>query len=817
MKSAKTIIAAAAMLLSLPAAAQVSANADRFSPLAAGYMERARTMREAGNYAGVIDQLRMLDTRQTRLTPAMAEEYTFLLADAYYQRNDPECLRLLIEFNRAYPASPMAVQAAVAVGDFYFFRHEWPDALEAYDRADLDRLNRDQRLLYTYRRMLCMIKTGFYKEARPLVRTLRNVPEYADAYHFYNAYLDYIDGDFNRAYEGFSRVTPGIDGLAAGYYMTQIEYSRGEYDTVITHGRALLRKNPDPELAPEMQRVVGLSYFKKEDLPTARSFLLNYMDQNDGSPAPDALYALGAADYADGDYAGAADKFSRVTGEQNAIGQSAWLYLGQCLLKEGNASSAAIAFEKATRMSYDRDVSEAALYNYVTALTRGGKVPFSSSSELLERFVSLYPDSEYTPEVEAYLATAYYNDRAYAKALQCIDAIRNPTSAMLATRQKILYELGIEAATNGRTEEAAGYLRQCVALSRHDRALAAQASLWLGDALYSLGQYREAAQSYQAFTRDAASAENRALGLYDLAYARYKLGDYRSAAADFASALTARQGLPAELADDARIRRADCLYYTGDYAGAASLFSRAIADGAVDTDYALYRRAVLCGLDGDTKSKIADLEHLERDYPSSQWLSKALLELALTYEETGRADLAADAYKKRLGVTADVDIDELLRMADAMNEAGRGEDLLDVTARIRHTGGLEPDELAVISLYEADALAALGRDVEAVEIYSRLAENPTSLPGSKSAVILAERSVENGDFADARDRMEEFTETGTPHQYWLARGFITLADAYAGLGEKSLAREYVATLQENYPGQESDIRSMISSRLKKWK
>ena len=65
--------------------------------------------------------------------------------------------------------------------------------------------------------------------------------------------------------------------------------------------------------------------------------------------------------------------------------------------------------------------------------------------------------------------------------------------------------------------------------------------------------------------------------------------------------------------------------------------------------------------------------------------------------------------------------------------------------------------------------------------------------------------------------MEEFTEPGTPHQYGLARGFITLADAYAGLGEKSLAREYVATLQENYPGQESDIRSMISSRLKKWK
>ena len=132
-------------------------------------------------------------------------------------------------------------------------------------------------------------------------------------------------------------------------------------------------------------------------------------------------------------------------------------------------------------------------------------------------------------------------------------------------------------------------------------------------------------------------------------------------------------------------------------------------------------------------------------------------------------------------------------------------------------GGPEADELADISLYEADALAALGREEEAEAIYERLALNPTSLPGSKAAVMLAQNMIDRGDFSGARDRMEEFTETGTPHQYWLARGFITLADSYYGLGEKTLAREYILSLQENYPGTESDIKSMISSRLKKWK
>lgn len=420
--------------------------------------------------------------------------------------------------------------------------------------------------------------------------------------------------------------------------------------------------------------------------------------------------------------------------------------------------------------------------------SRGGKVPFASAADLLERFVSEYPESEYTPEVEAYLATAYYNDRNYTKALQYIEAIRNPSAQVTATRQKILYELGVEKMTNGQPSEAVKYLSQAVNLRSYDRNLAAQASLWLGDAYFSMDRYSDARNAYETFVRDDQSRENRALGLYDLAYAKYKLKNYSGAAADFASALSTTPALNSDLANDARIRRADCLYHEGQYAEASRLYTQAINDGATDSDYALYRRAALYGLAGNNKSKLADLAAVERDYPDSRWLSKALLEQAHTYEEIGQKDMAAEAYSKRLNVADDVDLDELLRMATAMHESGRSADLIAVIDRIRRTGGLEADELAEMSLYEADALADLGRTAEAKAIYEQLAQNPTSLPGSEAAVDLAELALKDGDYATARDLMEEFTETGTPHQYWLARGFIALADAYYALGQKSLAR-----------------------------
>ena len=65
--------------------------------------------------------------------------------------------------------------------------------------------------------------------------------------------------------------------------------------------------------------------------------------------------------------------------------------------------------------------------------------------------------------------------------------------------------------------------------------------------------------------------------------------------------------------------------------------------------------------------------------------------------------------------------------------------------------------------------------------------------------------------------MTDFTDAGTPHEYWLARGFIVLADVYTAQGKGYLAKEYLISLRDNYPGDESDIKQMISSRLKKLK
>ena len=128
-----------------------------------------------------------------------------------------------------------------------------------------------------------------------------------------------------------------------------------------------------------------------------------------------------------------------------------------------------------------------------------------------------------------------------------------------------------------------------------------------------------------------------------------------------------------------------------------------------------------------------------------------------------------------------------------------------------------PDELADIDLLEADASAALKDWHRAEALYSQTARNFTSLAGSKAAVALGERYLSSGKAAEAEKLMTEFTDAGSPHEYWLARGYIVLADALTARGDKATAREYLESLRENYPGSESDIFKMIDSRLKKLK
>lgn len=957
-------------LLSLMLASAASAAADSpAGPASAtdpAFLSRGRRMMSAGNYRGTIDQLSHIDTENIPLSDADAEEFLFLLGSAYYHTSDPRCLSTLESFVNDYPASVHSRDARIAIADFYFFAHDWRQALDAYRPLDIEAFDATTRDRCAYRKALCMIRCGEYNAARPLIRSLARNKDYQPAATYYDAYIDYAEGRDTEALEKFIRVSRkigetetrnGDSGLYPGYYIAQILFRKGDWEGCIATSENLIRRGLLPEMELPTARVLGLAYYESCMFDHARGVLESYVDKAGAEAASDALYALGSCEYSAGELSLAASRFSRVADEDSAIGQGASLYLGQIEARVGSSSAAAMNFERACRMNHDRKVAETALYNYVAARSKGGNIPFDSSVEMLEQFIRTYPHSEYAPAIDRHLASLYYSQGDYDAALGAIRRIPSPSASDLVIRQKILYGAGSAAMSAGSPQRAATLLQECAGIRGADPEIECQANIWLGDALYTLKDHAGAERAYAAAETSGLAGRNTPLLNYDLGYALLMQDKFTKAQRAFRKAIAA--GLSPKLRRDAEMRMADCKYYTGDYAGALTDFAR-LRDGE-DADYALYRHAQMLGLRGDTDGKIRELEMFERQYSSSRWLPNALGELADTYASagdnvkaaaaygrmlekypvapgaakaalgranalmaSGDTDRAVEAYRELLlarpasdearladrelrryhaanhtlpeyaaflegipGYTLDAaDIDDLAysaaesdwldnrhdikgirdyiarypagrHLAEAysiyagylsdkgesrealaayrqlerhggvsyaseaytgiMRNADSPEVQLEYARRLRLTGGADADALEEADFYEAAALIESGdpRQMRAGEAaLRRLAENPYSLSGARSAVTLARKLLDNGDPAAARDMMEEFTSSGSGQQYWVARGFIVLADAYSALGKGYLAKEYLKSLRQNYPGKEEDIRRMISERLK---
>ena len=189
------------------------------------------------------------------------------------------------------------------------------------------------------------------------------------------------------------------------------------------------------------------------------------------------------------------------------------------------------------------------------------------------------------------------------------------------------------------------------------------------------------------------------------------------------------------------------------------------------------------------------------------------------YARQGKNEEALQSYKE-LAERATSDDNRTLAQLGAMRVAkqmGNWNEVSQVSSVLLDRGGLTANEEKEVNLDRAMAFAQVGNTKDAEAAFRALAKDPSSEFGAQASYELSRMQYEMGNFKGSEQTINALIDAGTPHSYWLAKSFLTLADVYYKQGNVTQAREYLQSLKSNYPGKEKDIFNGIETRLNKWK
>ncbi|MCD8287342.1 MAG: tetratricopeptide repeat protein [Porphyromonadaceae bacterium] len=592
--------------------------------------ERAQQMLREGNYAGCIDLMTQYRKQATDFSDKATADY--LIIAASYAAKASCTLEQIENYLATYPATPYYGQIQLLQGHLYFEQGDYSKAIEIYQAIRMESLSDDDQAELLLHLGSAFLETGQEDKAGPCFSAIIQVGgEHKNAALYRDAYRNYKKEEYAEAEKQLTQIT-GDKNFAkpATALLAQTLFAQEKYTQAIQVAGQYVENYSADSTYYEMESILGESYFRTENYKQAISFLSPYITKCT-HPKRSSYYALGMSYYVLGNYTEAIQQLGETTGEKDTISQSAYLFIGQSYLQLNDKTNAQLAFEMASRDNFDIHVQEVALYNYALTLKNTTFSPFAKAVTIFEKFLNLFPQSQYTDAINNYLVDVYMTTRNYSTALNSINKIQHPTNKILKAKQRILYRLGTERFANNDLNGAIKYFTQSINVGNYDREAKAEAYLWLGDCLYQQEHYPEAIKNGLQYLKIASPINS--LVYYNLGYAYFKQQDFVKAQTQLSRYVTQTASSDANQTRiaDANTRIADCLYAQRRFAEAETTYDTAVSLYPPTGDYALFQKGFMAGLQKKYTEKIGALQQLQKQYPQSEYMDKALLEEGLTH------------------------------------------------------------------------------------------------------------------------------------------------------------------------------------------
>jgi len=602
-----------------------------------------------GQYVAAAEQFRLIEQSRLKAAnqPQFESELSLLKENAQYyealcalELGNDDALSMFLHFIKEHPENPLARLAYFQIGKSYSKQQKYGDALLWFNKIDAKELNGREYTEYKFRKGYAYFENGDYPYAQEQFSEVkdRKSPFQEDAIYYF-AYISYLNKDYHVALSNFEKLKNSKKyENSYPYYITAVYFLDKRYDDVLNYAIPILNTTKQQH-ETDMLRIVGATYFAKADYPNAVKYYSRFQDKDLGKTQnTQDSYQIGYAYYKIGNTAKATTELEKLIDKDDIYSQSGNYTLGSIFLTSNNKQAARNAFQKASRLDFDKQLQEEALFEYAKL---SYELDFNTQAlEATRLYLRNYPNSKRLDEAKILLGETLLNTKNYKEAVEILEPIVATSPNAAEAYQKVTYYRGLEFYNERAFENAIGIFLRSLKHPR-DEKIVALTTYWLAESMYEVRKYNESVEQFEAFLNNPEAKQS---GVYN--YANYGLGyaafggeQYRKAATYFERFLA---GGPTDknTINDAVARLADSYFVLKSYGQALSYYDRLMASGSKSQDYALFQRGMIQGLQNSPDAKINTLNDVLTRYPNSDFADDAAFEIAYTYFLKNEGDKA---------------------------------------------------------------------------------------------------------------------------------------------------------------------------------
>jgi TolA-binding protein len=203
------------------------------------------------------------------------------------------------------------------------------------------------------------------------------------------------------------------------------------------------------------------------------------------------------------------------------------------------------------------------------------------------------------------------------------------------------------------------------------------------------------------------------------------------------------------------------------------------------------------------------------DEPNNQFREQALIAASAILFDKEDYKASFDYYE-RLEKVAGNTVNTLIALKGQLRSAyqqGDAQNTIVAAGKINNSVNIPEELVREATFMSAKANYSLNNFEGALTDFRKVATEVTSIEGAESKFRVAELLYKKGMTAESEKIISEFIDQNTPHQYWMARMFLLLADISMKKGDTLQARATLQSLKDYYSIDSDGILDEVKAKL----